>query len=152
MLPNNALKTSNKNRTVNLVSSVYLAPMNKFRFPAIYSNRLYLIADGKEIFSVSDAIFSGMLWCVSFTITLSIILKSISRSELIHFFPSLMDLKRKSAILRANNLPAFKSTYVGKKGKSEIFYSGFIFILIWQDFLAWLPGSHQPGLPTFINT
>ena len=63
-----------------------------------------------------------------------------------------MNLKRKSAILRANNLPAFKSTYVGKKGKSEIFYSGFIFILIWQDFLAWLPGSYQPGLPTFINT
>ena len=70
--------------------------------------------------------------CISFTITLSRILKSISRSELIHFFfPSLMNLKR-SAILRANNLPAFKSTYVGKKGKSEIFYSGFIFILIFS--------------------
>ena len=62
-----------------------------------------------------------------------------------------MNLKR-SAILRANNLPAFKSTYVGTKGKSEIFYSSFIFILNWQDFLSWLLGSHQPGLPTFINT
>ena len=35
-----------------------------------------------------------------------------------------MNLKR-SAILRTNNLPAFKSTYVGTKGKSEIFYFHF---------------------------